>query len=385
MRELREDTFFGNKNDDAHDHVERVLDIVSLFNIPGVTHDAVMLRVFPITLTGAAKRWVDRLSPGTIDSWDLLMKAFIQIHQKVNIFYNGLGTMNRQFLDSHGSIPGMTPAQALIAIQIMTDHSQKWHDGSSSRNIDSSSNSKGIAAIVSKLDSLGRDMKKLNESVHAIPVGCQLCRGPYLDMERPLNKEANEKLRETHEGLGGKKPRTEEDEEIRMNRRCSDLLQNQLPPKEQDPGSFILLCSIGRLDFSNALADSEASISIMPLSMYKRLGMGNSKQLTCKDEENLEGILDYLEPKSCDRFIDFDDEAYNERKCRLLGFVYKEPSPILIEKVEVIRYTIGPGETYTKVKVMGIDEMPRTNSYVATIRAGLIEETSTNRNTKGET
>ncbi|GKE57995.1 hypothetical protein Tco_1497180 [Tanacetum coccineum] len=56
MRELREDTFFGNKKDDAHKHVERVLDIVSLFNIPEVSHDAVMLRVFPITLTGAAKR-----------------------------------------------------------------------------------------------------------------------------------------------------------------------------------------------------------------------------------------------------------------------------------------------------------------------------------------
>ncbi|GJY71775.1 DNA-binding pseudobarrel domain-containing protein [Tanacetum coccineum] len=64
MRELREDTFSGNKNDDAHEHVERVLDIVSLFNIPGVSHDAVMLRVFPITLTGAAKRWVDRLPLG---------------------------------------------------------------------------------------------------------------------------------------------------------------------------------------------------------------------------------------------------------------------------------------------------------------------------------
>nr|GEX66762.1 hypothetical protein [Tanacetum cinerariifolium] len=56
MRELREDTFFGNKNDNAHEHVEQVLDIVSLFNIPGVSHDVVMLRVFPITLTGAAKR-----------------------------------------------------------------------------------------------------------------------------------------------------------------------------------------------------------------------------------------------------------------------------------------------------------------------------------------
>nr|GEU31035.1 hypothetical protein [Tanacetum cinerariifolium] len=65
MRELREDTFSGNKNDDAHEHVERVLDIVSLFNITEVSHDAVMLRVFPITLTGAAKRWVYRLPSGT--------------------------------------------------------------------------------------------------------------------------------------------------------------------------------------------------------------------------------------------------------------------------------------------------------------------------------
>ncbi|GJU85896.1 hypothetical protein Tco_1293442 [Tanacetum coccineum] len=56
MRELREDTIFRNKNDDAHEHVERVLDIVSLFNIPRVSQDVVMLRVFPITLTGAAKR-----------------------------------------------------------------------------------------------------------------------------------------------------------------------------------------------------------------------------------------------------------------------------------------------------------------------------------------
>nr|GEU93148.1 hypothetical protein [Tanacetum cinerariifolium] len=35
----------------------KVLDIISLFNIPRVTHDAVMLRVFPITLTGVAKRY----------------------------------------------------------------------------------------------------------------------------------------------------------------------------------------------------------------------------------------------------------------------------------------------------------------------------------------
>ncbi|GJZ71431.1 hypothetical protein Tco_0635282 [Tanacetum coccineum] len=37
MRELREDTFFGNKDEDAHDHIDRILSIVGLFNIPGVT------------------------------------------------------------------------------------------------------------------------------------------------------------------------------------------------------------------------------------------------------------------------------------------------------------------------------------------------------------
>ncbi|GKE55902.1 hypothetical protein Tco_1495087 [Tanacetum coccineum] len=78
MRELREDTFSGNKDEDAHDHIDRVLSIIGIFNIPRVSKDAVMLRVFPFTLTGSAKRWVDRLAPGTINTWDLLKKAFIQ-------------------------------------------------------------------------------------------------------------------------------------------------------------------------------------------------------------------------------------------------------------------------------------------------------------------
>ncbi|GJR19485.1 hypothetical protein Tco_0968012 [Tanacetum coccineum] len=47
----------------------------------------------------------------------------------------------------------------------MADHSQKWHDGTTSRNIRSSSSKDGLAALVNKLDNLGRDMKKLKESI----------------------------------------------------------------------------------------------------------------------------------------------------------------------------------------------------------------------------
>ncbi|GJR09925.1 hypothetical protein Tco_0792577 [Tanacetum coccineum] len=88
-----------------------------------------------------------------------------------------------------GPIPGMTPAQALTAIQTMADHSQKWHDGTTSRNVGSSSSSDGLDALVSKMDNLRRDMKKLKESVHAIQVGCQICKGPHLDKDCPLNEE----------------------------------------------------------------------------------------------------------------------------------------------------------------------------------------------------
>ncbi|GKA31766.1 hypothetical protein Tco_0718133 [Tanacetum coccineum] len=65
----------------------------------------------------------------------------------------------------------------------------QWNDGTLSRNISSSSNTDGLVAIISKLDNLGRDMKKLKENVHAIQVGCQICEGPHLDK---LNEEVKQ-------------------------------------------------------------------------------------------------------------------------------------------------------------------------------------------------
>ncbi|GJV81688.1 hypothetical protein Tco_1517558 [Tanacetum coccineum] len=62
---------------------------------------------------------------------------------------------------------------------------------------------------------------------------------------------------------------------------------------------------------------------------------------TYKDDDNLEGIIDYLEPTLYDGFIDLDDEEYKERKCKLLGMPYIKPPLILIEKVNVTRYSIG--------------------------------------------
>ncbi|GKA38187.1 calmodulin-interacting protein 111 isoform X1 [Tanacetum coccineum] len=65
MRELRRKLFKGTDDEDAHEHVRRVLEIADLFHFLNVTHDAVMLRVLPITLKGPALRWINRLSAGS--------------------------------------------------------------------------------------------------------------------------------------------------------------------------------------------------------------------------------------------------------------------------------------------------------------------------------
>nr|GEV05414.1 hypothetical protein [Tanacetum cinerariifolium] len=53
----------------------------------------------------------------------------------------------------------------------------------------SNDSSDGIAAIINKLDSLGKDIKKLKENVHDIHVECEYCGGAYLNKECPLNEE----------------------------------------------------------------------------------------------------------------------------------------------------------------------------------------------------
>ncbi|GKC46315.1 hypothetical protein Tco_1064037 [Tanacetum coccineum] len=84
--------------------------------------------------------------------------------------------------------------------------------------------------------------------------------------------------------------------------------KKSLPPKEQDPGSFILPCSIGRLAFNNALVDLGASISIMPLPVYKRLGIGKLEpinmmiEMADKTKCTPKGIVENLLIK-IDKFI----------------------------------------------------------------------------------
>ncbi|KAJ9162845.1 hypothetical protein P3X46_022587 [Hevea brasiliensis] len=67
---------------------------------------------------------------------------------------------------------------------------------------------------------------------------------------------------------------------VALTEECSAILQNKLPPKLKDPGSFSIPCLIGDKKIDKALCDLRASVSLMPLSICKKLEIGELKPTT---------------------------------------------------------------------------------------------------------
>ncbi|KAK5775430.1 hypothetical protein PVK06_043322 [Gossypium arboreum] len=95
---------------------------------------------------------------------------------------------------------------------------------------------------------------------------------------------------------------------VEHNEECSAILQNKLPTKLKDPGSFTIPCLIGSLNVEKALADLGASINLMPYKMFKQLGLGEPKptrmsiQLADRSVKYPRGIIEDVLVK-VDKFI----------------------------------------------------------------------------------
>jgi len=74
--------------------------------------------------------------------------------------------------------------------------------------------------------------------------------------------------------------RQEKHEIATLNEERSAILLNKLPPKLMDPESFTIHYTIGNSFFEKALCDFGASINLMPLSVFRKLGVGEAKSTT---------------------------------------------------------------------------------------------------------
>ncbi|GJY96411.1 reverse transcriptase domain-containing protein [Tanacetum coccineum] len=62
-----------------------------------------------------------------------------------------------------------------------------------------------------------------------------------------------------------------------LSNESSAILQNKVPPKLGDPGSFLIPCNFNKAFSCNALADLGASINLIPYSLYAKLSLETLK------------------------------------------------------------------------------------------------------------
>ncbi|GJV82018.1 reverse transcriptase domain-containing protein [Tanacetum coccineum] len=123
--------FFGNDKEDPHAHIRYFNKITSTMKIPNVPNTSVKLMLFPFSLEGAARIWLEKEPPRSIETWDDLTfyeawdrfndllrgcphHGFSELHQ-LDTFYNALNSIDQDSLNSAaGANTASTPVSELF-------------------------------------------------------------------------------------------------------------------------------------------------------------------------------------------------------------------------------------------------------------------------------
>ncbi|GJZ40881.1 reverse transcriptase domain-containing protein [Tanacetum coccineum] len=81
----------GRTKTDPHKHIYEFIRICDMFKYRDTKNEAVRLMMFPLSLTGEEKTWLDELNKGTIETWDEIRTAFISRFFPPSLFDRLLG------------------------------------------------------------------------------------------------------------------------------------------------------------------------------------------------------------------------------------------------------------------------------------------------------
>nr|GEU82066.1 hypothetical protein [Tanacetum cinerariifolium] len=307
LKELRDNTFSGSDNEDVNEHIEKVIEIVDLFHIPSITQDQVMLRVFPMSLAGVASCAIPSMKAADAK------KAIQDIVDPSQKLHNGTSTREIKKVNEKVYVAqvrcelckgphytkdcppkeeGKTLEEAyytqLERRQSMEESLSKFMAESAKRHKENSNLIKDIrASIDTSIRNQGASIKSLEIQIEQMSKVLQERGYGNLPSLTETNLRDHVKSISTtvdaatipfpsrlyadccdeEEGSYGLK-------DLDSNSIGTTLLDDVLPPKEKDRGSFTLPCYINNSYFNKALATLGASVSVMPFSTYTNLGLG---------------------------------------------------------------------------------------------------------------
>ncbi|GKB48060.1 reverse transcriptase domain-containing protein [Tanacetum coccineum] len=378
--------FFGHDKEDPHAHIRYFNKITSTMRFPDIRSTSIKLMLFPFSLEGSARIWLEKEPPRSILTWDDLVSKFInqffppskttnlrneitrfqqrfdesfyeawdrfndllrayphhefsELHQ-LDTFYNALNANDQDSLNSAagGNFLDKMPRECLRIIESKSKVRNSRNKAVVAK-VSSNSSTPGISPDVAALTTEVSELKNLMKTmlidkqkaqapatVKAVEQSCVTCGGAHSYKNCPatdgnvyqdniqkicknqgqeFNKIQMENLTKmlskfitsntdssSNSEIGLKdaliempkfnkwlstllrnKEKLEEIAITTVNAECSAIILNKVLEKLEDPGKFLIPCALQKLDRSNALADSGASINLLPHSIYNQLGL----------------------------------------------------------------------------------------------------------------
>ncbi|GKD34162.1 phospholipase-like protein [Tanacetum coccineum] len=354
MRELREDTFSGDKNEDAHNHVDRVLNIeLSTLGTSlkkplsnGIVHHPRLLNDLKTSTTSSRKamnRYTKLENGPHLDKEYPLNKEVKQLEE---VKYREFGH-SAPFNESNGAKFRMGPSGYYTStdnrppygekIPSLEELMNKHKEESARKNtqmdewikklqenaeINTRNQSASFKNLKTQIKQLTKELQ--SRTTNGAPnLSTRQCKVVNADHKMPNIPISSSKLNNLHEVSF----LSDSDSQVTQNNkeRTKEVLQCKLPPKEQNPGNFTLPCTIGNFNFY-AIADLRASVNTMPRGIFEFLKLTNLRKTNMLIEvadmtkkaplgvvENIiVGIDKFLSPYD---FVNFTWGSNNEPSC----------------------------------------------------------------------
>ncbi|KAG9442207.1 hypothetical protein H6P81_018061 [Aristolochia fimbriata] len=200
---------------------------------------------------------------------------------QMEIFYNGITNSTRSLIDAAagGTMNKKTPNEVYELIEEMASNMYQYPVERSARGrVAGIHNVDHVLALQAQVESLAKQLSKLHTPSLVAQI-CDMCGGghPNHECQAEALMQMPQHAKFLKEVLSGKR-KVEEQGTVMLTEKCSAILKNQLPTKLKDPGSFTIPCEFGNFKFNKVLCDLGASINLMPLSICKKLNLGELKE-----------------------------------------------------------------------------------------------------------
>ncbi|GJR57545.1 reverse transcriptase domain-containing protein [Tanacetum coccineum] len=187
-------SFHGFENDDPHSHIRRFMKITQTVKLNQVPHDVIKLMLFPFSLEGAARTWLEKEPLNSITTWNDLVSKFVNcffppskttnLRNEITRFQQRFGETFAEAWDRFKDLLNKSNGNFLTkntqeALTIIKNKSKAQISKNKPQVASASGSSTQDAHVIALTKQVEAYISAMNRPVNSIQNGCETCGGPH--------------------------------------------------------------------------------------------------------------------------------------------------------------------------------------------------------------